>query len=98
MTTSSAKIIEGIIKEFDKRYKNSSLFECWDGCEKDLNSFLRSSLSKAIQQDRQEIRERIGGMKKSESNTTFVVNPTFPYAQRDYFDAYNQAITDILKL
>ncbi len=33
--------------------------------------------------------------KKSIGNTT-LCNPTFPHAERDYFNAYNQAINDII--
>ena len=40
------KLEENILKEFTKRFENSSLFDSWDGCEKDLKRFLSSSIKK----------------------------------------------------
>lgn len=69
----------------DWTYYNGGLFV------EAVEDFIRSLL----QQERKRVVEEIGKMKKSEGNTT-LANPTFPYAQRDYFNAYNQAIDDIL--
>jgi hypothetical protein len=34
-------------KRFTKQYKNSSLFECWDGCKDSLTKFIQTEIDNA---------------------------------------------------
>ena len=61
---------------------------------------LPKSYQKGRKDFKQDLIKKIEGM-KSKGNTTIdsgLKNPSFPYAQRYYFDAYNQALEDIIKL
>ena len=47
-----------IIKQFHDTFKDSSLFECWDGCERDLTKYISGIYDLAYNLGRKEQAEQ----------------------------------------
>ena len=65
-------LLEKEIEKFHNRFKDSSLFECWDGCEKDLGKFLTASLTRIVTEALKAVETLKGNLTLEEINNGYM--------------------------